>query len=484
MELRNYLEIVRRRWWVLLICLVLSLAGAAVATAQQTKIYRSGLTFYLSDAQGRPVNPLVAQSAQSRLATYSELVASRPVLAEISGEAGDATPLLSVTAAGVPNTIFFRLEVTSTTPDGALRLAEAYATVFPRYVTTFEGGNTTAGSATLEVLEPPVRDSTLVSPNGQRNLAVGFVLGLVLGVAMVVALEALDRRVRSVDELEEVSGLPMLTSVPSEHRRERLISFSRPYSRRVEALRQVRASLQFASTEAPIRSLVVTSAVVGEGKTSVASDLALAFAEAGTRVVLVDGDFRKPKVARIFAVPPEPGLSNVLRGEIDLQVALRPSKAPGLAILPSGPIVTSPSELLGGGRFGALLEELATKYDLVIIDSAPVLPVADTMSLVATTDAVLVVALVGRTAKEDVREAVDRLRGFQARVVGIVANGVRGSRTNNPYVRTTFKPARRMNFRPIRADAAEVAHPSSAGAAATPRHLRPGAPRGLGRGDT
>ena len=185
----------------------------------------------------------------------------------------------------------------------------------------------------------------------------------------------------------------------------------------------IRTNVQFAGIGDSLRTLVVTSPGAGEGKTSVATDLAVAYAQAGQRVILVDADLRKPRVGETFKTTDEPGLTGVLLGGVPLSTALRPWKDGLLQVMTSGARPARPSELLASSKMAELLLVLRDEADVVIVDSAPVMPVADTIGLVAHADAVLVVVRVGSTHRSALTATVARLQSVDARVVGIVANG-------------------------------------------------------------
>ena len=422
MEFGDYVTLLKRRWWVLVLCVVLGGVGAQVATSRQVKTYGSQVTFFLSDASGRPVSTLIASSAQTRFTSYSTLVNSQPLSLLVRKQVGLAARGWGVSATGIPSTIFFRLTTTANDPAFAYRVAQAYAKEFPAYITSFEGTASGDGN-TLRVLEPPGYNPTLLGPNRTRNITVGVGLGLVVALGLLLLLEALDNKVRDIAELEELTGVGVAASVPQEFRNLALVVDKKPRSQRAEAIRLIRTNVQFAGMGDSLKTLVVTSPGAGEGKTSVATDLAVAYAQAGQRVILVDADLRKPKVGETFKTTDEPGLTGVLLGDVPLSAALRPWKDGLLQVMTSGARPARPSELLAGSKMAELLQVLRDEADLVIVDSAPVMPVADTIGLVAHADAVLVIARVGSTHRSALTATVTRLQGVDARVVGIVANG-------------------------------------------------------------
>ena len=431
MELKDYLRLLRQRWWLLLLCLGLGAAGAYTATDTAPQSYTSGLTFFLADADGRPVEVSSAQLATGRLGSYQTLAASGPVYAQAVERSGVA--VFTAEATAVPGTIFLRLTVNAATPQDALAVAQAYEGIFPSYITDFENGGTAgADGPTLGVLEPPRDSAAVPGASLRRNVLLGLVLGFVVGAGILIVLESLDNKVRDVDELERMTDVGVAAAVPWEFRGEQLVTERHPRSKRAEAMRLIRTNVQFAGLGASLRTLVVTSAAAGEGKTSVASDLALAYAQAGQRVILVDGDLRQPRIAELFGIEAGDGATNVLVEDAHLDEVLHPWGDGQLRLLTSGTRPAKPSELLASAKMGELLARLRADSDLVIIDSAPVLPVADTAALLAHVDAVLLVVRGGVTSSPQVRAAVERLRSVDARIVGLVLNGARAA-GSSPY---------------------------------------------------
>ena len=428
MELSDYVRLLRRRWWVLLLSTMIGGLGAYIATERQPEVYGSGLTFFLADASGRPLSGEAAQSAEARISSYITLLTSAPVRELISKEVG--TRVYSA-GASASDTIFMRLTTRAGTPETALVAAQAYADAFPEYVAEFESGGATGQGNTLGILEPPVLNPTKLGPDVRGNVRIGLVLGLVLGAGLVLLLELLDNKIRDVDELERMVDVGVAAAVPWEFQGEQLITERRPRSRRAEAMRLVRTNVQFAGLGGGLRKLVVTSPGAREGKTSIATDLALAYAQAGQRVVLLDADLRRPRVARLFDLPDGNGATNVMVGDVRLEAVIHAWGEGQLRVLTSGTQPSQPSELLASARMGQLLDELSKDSDLVIIDSAPVLPVADTVALVAHVDAVLLVVRVGTTTTSQIKASVERLRSVDARIVGVVLNGAESP--SSPY---------------------------------------------------
>ena len=284
---------------------------------------------------------------------------------------------------------------------------------------------------------------------------------MVLAAGVVWTREVLDERVRSSDEIAQVTGLPVLAELPrdqlSKRDRTRLAVSASPRSPLSEATRALRTSIELWELEQHRPTLLVTSAVPGEGKSLVSANLAAAYALAGYRTVLVDGDLRTPSLSSVFGTYPARlissrqavhGLSGLVT-EIAVPGADRPTlekaallRTPidNLLFLPAGPEPANPSELLDSRAMGTLLADLATIADIVIIDSPPLLPVSDAVGLARLADGVVLVAAVGESHRSSLRRSREMLAAHP-RVLGVVANKIAPSATYAPYRRTSAPTA-------------------------------------------
>lgn len=252
-------------------------------------------------------------------------------------------------------------------------------------------------------------------------------IGLMLGLGAVFLVDYADDTVHSSTELEAAAGgLPVLSVVPTDPPPDnRPVSISRPTDLAVEAYRTLRTNLQFLGMDQPLRIIQVTSAMSGEGKTTTASNLAVVLAQAGNRVALVDADLRRPRLHEVFAVDGSRGLSDALLGEpVELLLTELPIDGGRIELLPAGRVPANPSELLGGRRMKALLLHLAQSVDFVVVDSAPVLPVTDSVALSGSVDALVLVAQAERTSRKQVTETVNALSRVSAPLVGVLMNRV------------------------------------------------------------
>jgi succinoglycan biosynthesis transport protein ExoP len=292
---------------------------------------------------------------------------------------------------------------------------------------TIDDARDSGGLELLAEAEPPSSPS---SPDHRKDLLVGLAAALVLAAAVAFVREQLDDSLRTKEELERQAGVPVIGLVPAvEGWRDtdsaHLETRAHPRSASAEAYRTLLTSIDFLSIDRKITLLQLTSASPGEGKTTTAANLAVAFADAGRRTLLVCCDLRRPRLHLFFGVPADPGFASVLLGSVELEDAISSvPDTPGLSVLPAGPMPANPAELLRGSRAHDLLRRLRTDFDLVIIDSPPVLPVADALVLAREVDATLIVASANHTTRRRLKRAVESLRQVAAPVVGAVFNNV------------------------------------------------------------
>jgi len=270
-----------------------------------------------------------------------------------------------------------------------------------------------------------------ISPKPLEESIIFGLVGLALGIAISLFREVVDDRIRDRESLLTVVGtLPTLGSIPkvSGWRNKQsayLVTAEEPRSIYAEAYRSLRTSIRFLGLDRPVGTLQITSPVATEGKTTTAANLAVAMAQTGQRVVLVSCDLRRPRLHAFFGIDNEVGFTSILVGTATLEDALVP--VPGFRsfhVLPSGPIPPNPSELLGLPRSREIFEQLSELSDIVIIDSAPTMPVTDSAVLAAQVDAVVLVVTENATRRRDVRHSLETLAHVDARVVGVVYNGV------------------------------------------------------------
>lgn len=430
MELTDYLRTLRKGWWWVAVALAVGLAGAATLNTTMTPRYASTVTFFVT-TPSRGVSDAYQGGLFStdRVKSYAEVLTSdRLAQSIIKAQKLDlSVPEVRsrITARAIPDSVLLRATVTDTSRSRSLRIAQSLAPTFVAVVQSLEtppGGGTPA--VKVEVIEGPELIERPVSPRPLLNLILGAVLGVLVGTAIAIINDIMDTTVRSTESLERLGVGPHLASVCVDRRARRapLVGQDSGRSPRAEALRRVRTNLRFVDVDKAVRVMTVTSAVAAEGKSSIAANLAVVFAEAETSVVLVDADLRRPRVAEIFDIEGAVGLTNVLAGQVGLDVALQPTGAAQLWVLPSGTTPPNPSELLGSRAMGELLGKLRDRFDVVIVDTPPLLPVTDAAVVAVHADGAILVVRHGRTGAGQVRAAQQALRAVEARMLGYVLN--------------------------------------------------------------
>ena len=300
---------------------------------------------------------------------------------------------------------------------------------------TKETGITSESKTTnVRIIDPAEVPGGPISPNVSHDLTVSFGMSLFLAIAVAFGLEYLDNRIKSPQELKAQLGIPFLGLVPSASKSgDPLLSREVP-ANFAEAFKSIRTNVLFSSAEDGMRSVVVTSSGPGEGKSIVSSNLAVALAQAGQRVLLIDGDMRRPRVHEIFGADQEPGLSNVLTaGAKPSEAIKRCPTVHGLWILSSGHIPPNPAELLGSHRFRDFMGSLDDHFDWVVIDSPPVLVVTDSSIVANHASGVVFVVGSDKTSRQAARAAVEQLDAANARIIGSVLNRVNLARHQYYY---------------------------------------------------
>jgi capsular exopolysaccharide synthesis family protein len=289
--------------------------------------------------------------------------------------------------------------------------------------------------------------TTPVSPRTLFNTVLGALVGLVVAAGFVAVFEYLDDTIKTAADVSRVTGLVTLGTIErfrqSGRRRNatsdigapssQIVTTAEGYSPTGEAYRMVRTNLEFARSGRPNRTMLITSALPGEGKSTTSANLAMALAQTGRRVVLVDADLRRPSLHRVFDLPNSTGLTTLfVMDQPMLAGLLRPTPIETLSLLPSGPLPPNPAELMASERMNEIISLLTTQADIVIFDSPPLLSVADAVTLAARLDGVVLVVDAGRTRSGLLARAADLLNQAQARVWGVVLNRVK-SRSGEGY---------------------------------------------------
>jgi len=291
-------------------------------------------------------------------------------------------------------------------------------------------------ASNIRVVDPAEVPGDAFLPRRQQDLTTAGFSGLVLALGLVFLFEYLDNRIKSPQELRAQLNVPFLGMVPSIDVKAGALLQDGVPPNFAEAIRGVRTNVLFSSAEEGVRVIVVTSAGPGEGKSMFSSNLSVSLAQAGQRVLHVDADMRRPRVHAIFDIAQEPGLSNLLVGDCKPSEAIRKSPVQNLCVLPAGMIPPNPAELLGSKRCEDFFATLGQNFDWVILDSPPVLAVADASILANTATGVVFVVGADQTSRQAARAALEQLEAVQAHVIGAVLNRV--DLEKNPYYYSAY----------------------------------------------
>lgn len=431
MDLRDYLSLARRQWWLIALSAILSVGAAILITANMTPKYVATIKLFVSSGRTENATALYegATFTQERAKSYADLMRSRrlalAVIHDLRLTVGPDELLSRVEAQVVPETVMIKATVSDSSPQRAQRVADAMGNELSVLVDTLERSSKT-GPAPVKVTMVDAADlpATPVSPRPLRAVLSALGTGLLLGFGFTVVRERLDRSVKSGDRLTELTGTPSLGVVGHDHRAGKypLVVQIAPHAARSEAFRQIRTSLQFIDAQAATKRIIVTSCGAGEGKSTVVSNLAVTFAQAGQRVIVVDADLRGPQLFDHFGIDGSAGLTDVLIQRATLDDVLQPWEDLPLQVLASGPVPPNPSELLGSAQMAALLDQLGARADIVLFDAPPLLPVTDAVVLARRCDGAVLVARHGATRGEHVRRVTALMADVDVRLIGTVLN--------------------------------------------------------------
>jgi succinoglycan biosynthesis transport protein ExoP len=428
-ELIDYVRILRRRWALIVLVLIACVGGAVVATKLTTPVYQASARLIVNGSSSvSGIDEITSrQLADERATAFAQIVSTGPAVqaaltrAETTGGpfSGKGYPSVTTTASGTDP--FININVSDTDPRRAQAVANSIAVVLPKVLKDLK--QPTISPNEIVLINAAPLPTSPISPKPLQNYLIGFALGLVLGAGSAFVLEALDRRLKDSDDVEAATGLTVLGVVPYDMPGEPTPAETHPMSVRAEAYRKVRTNLAFVTESGAPKSIIITSAASSEGKTSLAVNLAIAGSRAGQRVILVDADLRRPMVHTYLETPPHAGLVDVLAGTTALPQAIQYSHRGHVDVLVSGPVPSNPNELIGSETMLETIRQLEDDYDMVIIDTPPVLPVADALHLSVNVDAVVVVTRLGETTRDRLRRTKEALVNVHAVIVGVVPNG-------------------------------------------------------------
>ena len=432
MELRDYLRVVRRRWIAIAAAVVIAVVLTAAYTATRTPEYRSSARLFVSTSDSDQAQLVQGgQFSAQRVKSYADLVSSRELATRVIGVLGlDTTPSAlagQVSASVAVDTVNLTLQVLDPDAHEAQRIAQAYADQMVDLVRELEtpsGKNTAPIKATI--VDQASYSALAVYPNWTRNIGLAVIAGLVLGLVLAVLREVLDTRVNSAEDVADLTAAPTLGSIvqdPATARRP-LITQLEPHAPRAESFRVLRTNLQFVDVDNDHKVFVITSAVPEEGKTTTAVNLALSLAQGGSRVLLIEGDLRRPKAASRLEFDDALGVTSVLVGRVKLPDVIQHDADTGLDFIAAGPVPPNPAELLQSQAMVDVIAQLRAIYDVILIDAPPLLPVTDAALIASKADGALLVLSHGKVTRDQVRISLDRLVQVDANLIGLVFNRV------------------------------------------------------------
>ncbi|BCW59996.1 capsular exopolysaccharide synthesis family protein [Paenarthrobacter nicotinovorans] len=445
MELTDYWKVLRAHWISVIAITVLGGIVAFGWTLTQTKVFSADASGIISVGVNKDLGTAMAGESysKSRAKSYLDVAKSRSVaetvIQDLKLQGTSPEQLISrISAQNPQDTATLKFSAQASSPEGARDLAEAWVRGVAKQVAELEKGSNSSETSIVSFrsLDAAQLPTTPTSPNTRLALMIGVVAGLLLAIGYALLRNIFDRRVRSAVQLEAETGVAVIGTVPFHNNFDgvnRLVMSRggndlenknhQDYAV-AEAIRELRTNLQFMDVDEPPRIIVVTSALPGEGKTTVVANLAQTIAASGQRVVVVDGDLRRPTVAKTFGLLTNVGLTDVLIGRATLNDVLQPWGESGdLFVLGAGSVPPNPSELLGSNVMRTLLEDIA-KHAIVLVDAPPLLPVTDAAILTARTDGALVVSRAGKTTYDQLKRALQNLERVKGRPLGLIINGV------------------------------------------------------------
>jgi len=423
------MQAVRRRIWLVGLCFAVATLAAVALTVRAEKQYSSTAALLLRASPA--VDP------QRAVDTNLQLL-SLPLIAARTAESLPGTSEEEVEAAVESSqkgeSDIIEVMATGSSADGAAELANAFAREFLAFRVGGGANRERVQTGRIEVVEAAKPNTTPVSPKPLRNVVFGALIGIVLGIGLALLLEQFDRRLKREDDLAEATGLMLLASIPKRQAFDRdHLGHSSLSPAETEVFRLLRANLRYFKARQDVKSVLVTSAEPGEGKSLVSLGLALAAVTSGERVLLLEADMREPGLSRVLGLPASGGLSGLLAGNqgrplADAVIGIdagRLSDAIGSSVLdvvPAGAIPPNPTELIESEQMKELLSAAESEYDFVVIDTPPVLVVSDAIPLIMSVGGVLAVTGLGVSTHNAAVNLAEQFERLGAPTLGLVAN--------------------------------------------------------------
>ncbi|MGO4586514.1 polysaccharide biosynthesis tyrosine autokinase [Arthrobacter sp. 2RAF6] len=431
MDLRDYLRILGRNWILVAAVTLVGVLGGGAASVLISPTYKAQTQLFVA-IQGSGTLADLQQGntfSQARVQSYVKTVTTPVVLQPAITALGLSTSVdeLSrrVTASTDLNTVLINISVSDSSPVQAAAIARAVADSLVKVVDSLERPKNGGSSpVSLSIITPAEAPSSPSAPNSVLNLLLGFIGGLLLGLVIAMLRSTLDYRIRGEADLGKITTASLLGGIAFDQDavKKPLLTQTATQSPRAESFRQLRTNLQFANVGGLAKTVLLTSSLPGEGKTTTAANLAITLAQAGQAVCLIDADLRRPMLDEYLGLERNSGLTTALVGSADINDLLQPWGDDNLFVLTSGQIPPNPSELLGSETMRDLLSRLEKVFDTIVIDAPPLLPVTDAAVLSQYVGGVVVVVGSERTKRHDLERALSALELVDAKVLGVVLN--------------------------------------------------------------
>lgn len=420
-----------RRWPSIIVLTLVGIAIAVGLLSVATQRYSAHADVLVGTPPAESTNAVAERTVES----YAHVLGGRTIAGRVVKSLGLSDSVGAtdrrIDATVLDDTSVLRVTAESDNSQTAARLAQESAEQFVSWLEDEQSANIVEGTdgepdtntaLTASVVTQAATPTSSFYPSRALWLTIGAALGLLAGLLYATWRELSDRSVRTPTELEELAGAPVLGAMAYDRAAANtpLITSLGTHHPRFEAVRILRTNLQFLDVDRDHKVITITSSLAGEGKSTTACNLAIALAQTGTRVVLVEGDLRRPRVSEYLGIEKSVGLTTVLVGRVALDAALQQAGTPGLDVLTSGALPPNPSEILQTKAMTALVAELRHRYEVVLIDAPPLLPVTDASLLASISDGAILVVKHGSTGREQVRTATDRLQAVGARLLGTV----------------------------------------------------------------
>lgn len=431
MDIHDYLRVLRRNVVLIISTTLIGAAVGALMALNTAPRYQAAAQLVVvaqsptgSSAELNLGRTYAQQAVTSYVALVSSALVLQPVIDDLGLETEPSQLAGRVQASAQLNSLAITITVTDGNPSQAARLAnaigESFATVVVEQLEKHpDDASSPIRIDTLQAATVPVAP---VAPNIRLSVLIGALVGLAAGIGLAALRTVLDTRIRSTTDIERATTAPLLGAIALNPKaaQQPLIVAANGKDPRAEGFRTLRTNVQFLAIGGGPAVYVVTSAGPGEGKSTTAANLAIAFAESGARVALVDGDLRLPRVADYFGIEGGVGLSDVLAGRIAASEAMQRWGRGTLFVLPAGTVPPNPAELLGSSAMSSLIGELKRAFDIILIDAPPVLLVTDAAVIANRADGALLVAAAGRTTVPRLTAAVESIEKIDAKVLGTI----------------------------------------------------------------